>query len=137
MSAVLVLNSGSSSLKFAVFERDAALRPLARGSVSRLGHAPRLSLTLEGVAQAEVPLREGSMATAEAARVVFSQLGQHGLLQHVDLVGHRIVHGGLDCIAPALLDGIRLPNPAPARARKSRREVVKSWWGKRMDDPNR
>ena len=104
MSAVLVLNSGSSSLKFAVFERAASLRPLARGSVSRLGHAPRLSLVLEGVAQPGLPLPDAPMTTAEAARLVFSQLEQHGLLQHVDVVAHRIVHGGQDFISPTLLD---------------------------------
>lgn len=108
MSAVLVLNAGSSSLKFAVFERGATLRALARGSVSRLGHAPRLALQLQGVAQPELALQDAPMATGEAAHVVFAQLEQHGLLQRVDLVGHRIVHGGLDFVAPALLDASTL-----------------------------
>lgn len=105
MSAVLVLNAGSSSLKFAVFERAASLRPLARGSVSRLGHTPRLSLQFLGAKQPELPLWDAPMTTGEAAQVVFAQLEQHGLLQPVDLVGHRIVHGGLDFVAPTLLDG--------------------------------
>lgn len=105
MSLVLVLNAGSSSLKFAVFARGAPLRALARGSVSRLGHAPRLALSLDGVAQPDLALRDAPMGTAEAAGVVFAQLEQHGLLQGVGLVGHRIVHGGRDFVAPARLDG--------------------------------
>ena len=105
MSAVLVLNAGSSSLKFAVFEQGRPLQALARGSVSRLGHAPRLSLQLHGLAQPGLPLQDSPMTTGEAAQLVFAQLEQHGVLQRVDLVGHRIVHGGRDFVAPALLDG--------------------------------
>lgn len=104
MSAMLVLNSGSSSLKFAVFERGPALRSLARGSVSRLGHAPRLSLQLEDAARSDMPLQDTPMGTTDAARRVFVELDRHGLLRGLEVVAHRIVHGGQDFISPTVLD---------------------------------
>ena len=42
MDAILVLNGGSSSLKFAVFEGRDELPVLLRGNVSSLGEHPRL-----------------------------------------------------------------------------------------------
>lgn len=76
---VLVLNAGSSSLKFGLFEGQARV---ARGSLDRL--AP------------------GDAAGALAK--VLEPLEPHGGLQGVAAVGHRIVHGGSAFTAPALLD---------------------------------
>jgi acetate kinase len=76
---VLVLNAGSSSLKFGLFEGQ---ERVARGSLDRL--AP------------------GDAAGALAK--VLEQLEPHGGLQGVAAVGHRIVHGGSAFTAPALLD---------------------------------
>ena len=41
---LLILNAGSSSLKFAVFEADPALERIAHGSVSRRGGQAELVL---------------------------------------------------------------------------------------------
>ena len=42
--AILVLNGGSSSLKFAVFQQRDELHLLVRGSVSSIGRSPRLHI---------------------------------------------------------------------------------------------
>jgi acetate kinase len=84
---VLVLNCGSSSLKYAVVEPDSG-RQLADGIVERIG--------------------EGEVADHEAAlRTAFDALGEAG----VDLddrglvaVGHRVVHGGPDLYRPTVVD---------------------------------
>jgi acetate kinase len=42
VGSILTLNAGSSSLKFALFDNDAALTPTARGEIEKLQSAPHL-----------------------------------------------------------------------------------------------
>ena len=84
---VLVLNCGSSSLKYAVVEPDSG-RQLADGIVERIGAGP--------------------IADHEAAlRAAFDELSEAGLdLDSLGLVavGHRVVHGGPDLYRPTVVD---------------------------------
>ncbi|KAA0086789.1 acetate kinase [Mycolicibacterium sp. P9-64] len=84
---VLVLNCGSSSLKYAVVEPDSG-RQLADGIVERIG--------------------EGEIADHEAAlRAAFDALAEAGVdrdEQGLVAVGHRVVHGGPDLYRPTLVD---------------------------------
>lgn len=87
-ATVLVLNCGSSSLKYAVVEPDTG-RQLADGIVERIGDA-------EGVPDHEAALR-----------AAFDQLADAGLrLDELGLVavGHRVVHGGPDFYRPTVVD---------------------------------
>jgi acetate kinase len=86
---VLVLNCGSSSLKYAVVEPDSG-RQIADGIIERIGEGP------------------SAPADHEAAlRAAFDELSDSGL--HLDslglvAVGHRVVHGGRDLYRPTLVD---------------------------------
>src|SRR4029077_3361319 len=81
---VLAINCGSSSLKYAFFDADeSGERAIARGVVNRIGTA--------------VP---NHAAAVQAALQALSDRG----LSRPDVVGHRIVHGGSDRGAPALVD---------------------------------
>lgn len=85
---VLVLNCGSSSLKFAVVEPDSG-RQVADGIVERIGEGP------------EVPDHEAAL------RAAFDALASAGhALDALDLVavGHRVVHGGPDLYRPTVVD---------------------------------
>ena len=85
--AVLVINSGSSSLKYAVVEPDSQTM-VADGIVERIGDGP--------VADHGVALQEA-----------FKQLAASGQpLETLGLVavGHRVVHGGPDLYRPTLVD---------------------------------
>ena len=87
-ATVLVLNCGSSSLKYAVVQPDTG-RQLADGIVERIGDA-------EGVPDHEAALR-----------AAFGQLADAGLrLDELGLVavGHRVVHGGPDLYRPTVVD---------------------------------
>src|SRR5579862_6072578 len=101
---ILVLNAGSSTLKFRLFRME-GLRPLSEpdevltgGLVERIGKPDaRLTVTagadkLAGGAAIEAP------SAGEAAREVIRRLtgsgGEGGNPAVVDAVGHRIVHGG-------------------------------------------
>jgi acetate kinase len=86
-AAVLVINSGSSSLKYAVIEPDTA-KLVADGIVERIGDGP--------VADHGAALREAFKQLADSGRPLESL----GLVA----VGHRVVHGGPDLYQPTLVD---------------------------------
>ncbi len=100
--ALLVLNAGSSSLKFALFATVPNLLETARGEVEDLGAAPHLRARASaGAILAERRWPEGdtqSFATVLDALLAFTDahLGPDGLAA----VGHRIVHGGMHHAAP-------------------------------------
>lgn len=103
--AILVLNGGSSSLKFAVFERREELPLLLRGNVSSLGHRPRLRVeAAAGRPKIDRSLDEAPVDMDKAFAAVASVLAENDLLRRIDRVGHRIVHGGRDFTLPTRLD---------------------------------
>jgi acetate kinase len=91
LDLVLVLNSGSSSLKFAVYEGESR-SPLLSGLAERLGGAnPVITFKNAGSRQTH-PLAE---TTHEAALdAVLDALSSRGWLNALLAVGHRVVHGG-------------------------------------------
>ncbi|MCV7369105.1 acetate kinase [Mycolicibacterium duvalii] len=102
--SVLVLNSGSSSVKFQLLEPDSG-RSLAEGIVERIGEeASSASLT----AGPQALERDDRVADHEAAlQMVSSLLDDAGIrLAELDLmaVGHRVVHGGPDLYRPTVVD---------------------------------
>lgn len=103
--AILVLNGGSSSLKFAVLEGREDLALLLRGNVSSLGKHPRLRVvTATGRPEIDRSLGEGPIGIGDAFATVASVLADCDLLRRIGRVGHRIVHGGLDFIEATPLD---------------------------------
>ncbi|MDQ2859277.1 MAG: acetate/propionate family kinase [Pseudomonadota bacterium] len=105
--SILVLNSGSSSLKFALFDVDppagGEMLATARGEIQGLDVAPRLVVNdAAGAVLADQhwgPDLPDPFAAGLHALLTFadSHLGNGGLRA----VGHRIVHGGADHITPA------------------------------------
>jgi acetate kinase len=102
--AILTLNAGSSSLKFAVFGREDE-QALATGIVDRIGGDGILRLRDRG--GADLPVRDGSdFSTHEAAlRTVLVSLADALPSLSIDAVGHRVVHGGPDMAKPVVIDG--------------------------------
>jgi acetate kinase len=102
---VLVLNCGSSSLKFQLIATDLdtiernADRELARGLVERIGSEALLTLRPEGGAAQRLtaPLRDHRQALDHVLRWLVSpeaKVPGLGSLADVHAVGHRVVHGG-------------------------------------------
>ncbi|MEJ5914764.1 acetate/propionate family kinase [Pseudokineococcus sp. 1T1Z-3] len=106
MSVVLVLNSGSSSVKYQLLDVDGE-RSLAAGQVERIGGQGPGALEHE-VAGADPVEREVDVPDHGAAlRVVVDAFAEHGPdLAEAGLVavGHRVVHGGDRFSTPALVD---------------------------------
>jgi len=101
---ILVLNVGSSSLKFQLVETDGAAiaehrdRRLARGQIERIGGEAILTLAAEGQhpTKTTATIRDHASAvehviswlTSDASGVPISSVGA------IEAVGHRVVHGG-------------------------------------------
>ncbi|MDX8443557.1 acetate/propionate family kinase [Mesorhizobium australafricanum] len=103
--AILVLNGGSSSLKFAVFQRGDELHLLVRGGVSSIGLRPRLHVAPAATTPAlDRSLGEQPISIGKAFEAVASYLADRDLLRRVRRVGHRIVHGGREFARATLLD---------------------------------
>jgi acetate kinase len=102
---ILVINCGSSSLKYQLFDMRAGT-VLAAGMVERIGEAEGRFrwqwLSAEGTqAQRDTP---ADCADHRAAlRRVEAALADSGAMQ-VDAIGHRVVHGGEAFQAPARID---------------------------------
>ncbi|MDR3455123.1 MAG: acetate/propionate family kinase [Rhodoferax sp.] len=102
---ILVLNAGSSSVKFALF--DATRKPLPReplwsGKVDGIT-TPHATVTESGAAEQPLPLPADQPYHAALQHIrsrVTARLGMHRL----SAVAHRVVHGGTRYFAPVRVD---------------------------------
>ncbi|OYW95000.1 MAG: acetate kinase [Caulobacterales bacterium 32-67-6] len=103
---ILVLNAGSSSLKFAVYEAaEEGLTLQMTGAVSGLPDRPRFKVrdaSGGALAEAEWPGAPGALEDALARTLGW--LAGEGGVSAPDAIGHRIVHGGLEFDAPVRLE---------------------------------
>jgi acetate kinase len=103
---ILVLNAGSSSLKFCVYRgADTDDWPLeARGQIEGIGTSPRLSVKDGGGATLEDRRLDASVSEARAALEALAVwLRSRFQGRHVLGVGHRVVHGGASYAAPVVI----------------------------------
>jgi len=106
--AVLVLNAGSSSIKFAAFEVDAdEPAPLVKGQVEGLHTSPRfIARDATGGAVAEKRWDEGTRLGHDAALEHLAQfLRTYRDRYELIAVGHRVTHGGVKHKGPVRIDG--------------------------------
>lgn len=103
---ILVLNSGSSSIKYKLFDKD-TLKSLALGVIERIGSDKGKLHHLDTVSgkniSRELPVsghREGFSLMTEALR----ESGAIGDISEIFAIGHRVVHGGKKFSTPVLID---------------------------------
>ncbi|MFW5992438.1 MAG: acetate/propionate family kinase [Halanaerobiaceae bacterium] len=103
---VLVINSGSSSIKFQLFNMEDE-SVLAKGSVTRIGNKDsRIKYKTEGYETEETINISGH---AEGLQVMKEYLmgDEHGVIKNVEeisAIGHRVVHGGEEYFESTLID---------------------------------
>jgi len=100
----LVLNAGSSSLKFCVFQRPKgkSWRLEARGQIEGIGTSARLSVkdeNGESLAKEDIAVNDGNEAVDRLAAWLRSKYGGSKVLG----VGHRVVHGGVRFSGPTIV----------------------------------
>ncbi|WP_208179493.1 acetate/propionate family kinase [Sinorhizobium medicae] len=106
MEAVLVVNAGSSSLKFQIFGiAGGGLQRQVRGKIDGIGTHPHLKASnadgtdLVDRALDSSTVRDLPTAIAEARNWL---AGVDGI--ELRAIGHRVVHGGPDYVRPVLID---------------------------------
>ncbi len=105
-SSVAVINAGSSSIKFALYDAAAGLALLYRGQIEKIGTAPHLKVVNErGETVLERNWRNGALDHEAATQEILQAGGQLAGDTPVQAVGHRVVHGGMTYAAPVLVDG--------------------------------
>lgn len=107
MTYALVLNSGSSSIKFQILDptADAAAEPFVSGLVEQIGEPTgNIVVKINGekhTSQAPIPDHSAGLEMA------FAILGEHGAGPtdvEISAVGHRVVHGGKVFSSPELIN---------------------------------
>jgi acetate kinase len=103
VSRVLTINTGSSSLRSAVYDLDAIMAPLVSTQISRIGLKPSRT-RISDSARASLRDEEVSLAGhAEALRQWFVWLHHQRFDDGIAAIGHRVVHGGLRFMEPQLV----------------------------------
>ncbi len=133
---ILVLNAGSSSVKFKLFDMPAET-VLASGSIERIGETRSRAHIVFG--DSEIARSEPVSDHETALRLAASLLKESGTLPHfanLAGIGHRVVHGGEAFYRPTLIDTAvlnkintlaplaPLHNPANARGIRAMRTLA-------------
>lgn len=103
---VLVLNSGSSSIKYQLFGGE--LEVLATGLVERIGepmgHAVHRMAGENGQQQEPVVEDQAIPDHSAGFATIVRALERAGLGDELGAIGHRVVHGGAEFTAPTVID---------------------------------
>jgi acetate kinase len=107
MDAILVINAGSSSVKFEIFgiERDGALRRLIKGQLDGIGTHPRLfAQDSDKSSLIDRTYAAGEIADVPAAIATVASWLRETQSLNLLAVGHRVVHGGPKYDRPVVID---------------------------------
>jgi acetate kinase len=106
--SILVFNSGSTSLKFGLFEAESC-RALASGAIDWAdGDRRHARMTFRGetsgALRRDVDVPDDAAAVACAIGVLAEGRGAGGPAATIDVVGHRVVHGGAQFAGNVVID---------------------------------
>jgi acetate kinase len=107
MDTILVVNAGSSSVKFQVFsvEGEGRLRRQVKGQIDGIGSRPRLRASgASGDTMADRAYPIEAVPDVAAAMGIAGEWLRNELRIDPIAVGHRVVHGGPDYGKPVLID---------------------------------
>lgn len=105
--SILVLNAGSSSIKFQLFAvQGGALQRRLKGQIEGIGAQPHFTAKdAEGALLAEQSYASGEVADVPSAMAILNRWLEERLAGARPMaVGHRVVHGGPNFDAPVLVD---------------------------------
>ncbi|MGD9714993.1 MAG: acetate kinase, partial [Thermomicrobiales bacterium] len=108
---ILVLNAGSSSIKFQLFAPGVEVRSKIKGQMEGIGVRPRMSVKgarRENLVDQTWPAASVPNMRAAIELIIEFLKGLSGALPVA--IGHRVVHGGLRYREPVLVDEVVLSN---------------------------
>ncbi len=97
---ILTINSGSSSIKFSLYQMGQSESLILSGMIERIGLKPTV-LKIKN-AQGETNLEDNlNLRDHDAAfKALFHWLRKNSPVEKIDAAGHRIVHGGIEYSRP-------------------------------------
>lgn len=102
---LLVLNAGSSSLKFSIFENATIIEKHLRGSFKSISTCPQLSVVDADGIEIKREDFSGALTHEQAAKKLISWLNAEVIKEaRITSVAHRVVHGGERFISKTRVD---------------------------------
>jgi acetate kinase len=112
---VLVINGGSSSIKFAVYEAGRKLKARLSGKIDRIGHKNTVLVVADAAGKSKSPRKLAISDHQAAVEFLLEWLQEQPVFATVKAVGHRVVHGMThsepERITPKLLAELRRITP--------------------------
>lgn len=105
---LLVLNAGSSSVKFAIYRAGGDAPSLSRGEIEDIGMTPRFHAYDQGGAEIAGPSIGSKLTVHELIGTLIGWVEQRFGKGMILAAGHRVVLGGLEHTAPVLIDAVVL-----------------------------
>lgn len=109
--AVMVLNAGSSSLKFAIFALvNQAPQAVFHGQIEGIGVKPHFMAQADANREtlADLYIPGESLHHEDVLSFLLDWIDEHAQAYDVIGVGHRVVHGGRDYAAPMVINNASL-----------------------------
>ena len=100
---ILCINSGSSSIKFAMYLLDKTEKIIAAGAVERIGLSGGWLWLKDGQGKRLVDSHSDFSNHKEAVKTMFTTATEEQHFPAPDGVGHRLVHGGPNHMAPEMV----------------------------------
>ena len=91
---ILCLNSGSSSIKFALYELDTGEQLVVKGAIERIGMAGSWLWLQDGSGKRLMDRIQDFPNHGAAVKTLFTSVMEDNHLPQPDGIGHRVVHGG-------------------------------------------
>jgi acetate kinase len=103
---LLVVNAGSSSIKFAVWPVGGTAREaVLRGQISGIGHVPHFKArSAAGKLLADTPWKQNDGSREALFRTLSAWIEEHTAGATLAAAGHRVVHGGTRFTAPVAIN---------------------------------
>ncbi len=115
-ASILVINAGSSSIKFALFQETDPPGPVLRGLIDRIGLPDSVMVVQDVLTHRSTRHRVDAQDHRASAECVMEWLAQDIGMENLRAVGHRIVHGGAlfsrpERVTPEMLTELRRLSP--------------------------
>ncbi len=101
---ILTINTGSSSLKASLYDLGDEERLTIKAQVERIGLSGGQMRVSDGAGAVLLDEPRNAPDHAAALQALFVWLRERQLANHLDAIGHRVVHGGSRYSAPHLID---------------------------------
>jgi acetate kinase len=96
MNRILTINSGSSSIKFSLYQMGQSESLILSGIIERIGQKPAILKIKDAQGQTNLEDYRYLLDHDAALKALFQWLRKNSPAEKIDAVGHRIVHGGIE-----------------------------------------